>query len=510
MHGLTIKKLFAILTLLILAGGITLLALLAISVVRAESSFEHIVEVEEPVSAMLQGMYAQGLQTEQATRNVLLNPADKTARDNYAKADAKFRSDLVEVRRLAPGATAEALERVTQQWDQAHAFKLEVMRLAGEGKTEQAAEVLTTKETRIWREVKAGLLKLIDTQEKRSGLVYAKFRSDARRMLAIALAAGGAVMALMIAACVYAARRILRPLDDCVRFAGRMAQGDLSATLDLGRKDEMGVLSASLNDMVAGISRVVAEVRCATDSLVVESRRLATSSESLSQGATEQAAAVQEVSSSMEQMSANIRQNADNAQQTEGIAQQAAGDAREGGDAVGKAVAAMKHIASKISIIEEIARQTNLLALNAAIEAARAGEHGKGFAVVAAEVRKLAERSGHAAGEIVELSAQSLAVAEKAGAMLVAIVPDIARTSELVQEIAASSGEQHRGAEQINKALQQLDKVVQMNASASSDVASASDSLSTRAGDLQQSMAFFRTSVCAAPFARPRALSAGS
>ncbi|MDD5642464.1 MAG: methyl-accepting chemotaxis protein, partial [Syntrophales bacterium] len=189
---------------------------------------------------------------------------------------------------------------------------------------------------------------------------------------------------------------------------------------------------------------------------------------------------------------ANIKQNSDNAQQTEKIALKAAEDTKEGGNAVTETVTAMKEIASKISIIEEIARQTNLLALNAAIEAARAGEHGKGFAVVASEVRKLAERSQTAAGEINKLSASSVEVAERAGEMLERIVPDIQKTADLVQEINAASNEQRSGANQINMAIQQLDQVIQQNAAASEEMASTSEELLSQAEQLQTTIGFFR------------------
>jgi methyl-accepting chemotaxis protein len=195
----------------------------------------------------------------------------------------------------------------------------------------------------------------------------------------------------------------------------------------------------------------------------------------------------------MEQMGANIKQNNDNALQTEKIALKAAEDAQEGGKAVTETVAAMKEIAGKISIIEEIARQTNLLALNAAIEAARAGEHGKGFAVVASEVRKLAERSQKAAGEISQLSASSVGIAEKAGQLLVRIVPDIQKTAELVQEISAASGEQTSGAEQINKAITQLDQVIQENAAGAEELSSTAEELNSQAEQLQTAMSFFKT-----------------
>lgn len=296
----------------------------------------------------------------------------------------------------------------------------------------------------------------------------------------------GILLALVIA------RGIIGPMLKGVAFATAIAEGDLTASLDVEQKDEVGQLAAALRGMVAQLQRIVADVRSAADNVAAGSQELSASSEEMSQGATEQAAAAEEASSSMEQMAANIKQNADNAIQTEKISFKSAEDANAGGAAVGQTVAAMKNIAEKISIIEEIARQTNLLALNAAIEAARAGEHGKGFAVVASEVRKLAERSQNAAAEISELSSSSVQVAEQAGEMLTRMVPDIQRTAELVQEIAAASKEQDTGADQVNKAIQQLDQVIQQNASASEEMASSSEELSSQAEQLQDTISFFR------------------
>ncbi len=289
------------------------------------------------------------------------------------------------------------------------------------------------------------------------------------------------------------ANSIAKPLGKGVALSQEVSNGNLTAEVNVNQKDEVGQLAAALGLMITRLNQVVAEINSATQNVAAGSEQLSATSESLAQGASESAANVEEVSSSMEEITSSIRQNADNAQQTEQIALAAATDAESGGEAVSKAVVAMKNIADKISIVEDIARQTNLLALNAAIEAARAGEHGKGFAVVAAEVRKLAERSGQAAGEISDLSASSVDIAETAGELLTKLVPDIQRTAELVQEIAASSNEQNSGAEQINQAITQLDQVIQQNASASEEMASTSEELSSQAQMLQQSMEFFRT-----------------
>jgi methyl-accepting chemotaxis protein len=244
--------------------------------------------------------------------------------------------------------------------------------------------------------------------------------------------------------------------------------------------------------MVEKLKAVVADVKSSADNVASGSLQLSSGAEQLSQGTTEQAANAEEASSSVEEMNATIRQNADNALTTEKIARKSANDAIESGKAVSEAVHAMKDIAGKISIIEEIARQTNLLALNAAIEAARAGEHGKGFAVVASEVRKLAERSQVAAAEISQLSGTSVEVAERAGGMLAKLVPDIQKTSELVQEISAASKEQAGGADQINGAIQQLNQVVQQNAGAAEEMSSTAEELSSQADQLQNAVAFFK------------------
>lgn len=313
------------------------------------------------------------------------------------------------------------------------------------------------------------------------------------RDLIIAIAFGALVLA--IALFLAFARTISKPLGSASAYALKLSRGELFHPVHdafLNRGDEIGTLAESFKQQRDSLSEVVENIARAVDNVTQGSQQLSATSQLMSQGASEQASSLEEISSSMEQMAANIRQNAENAVITGKIAQKSAIDAEEGGKAVMNTVSAMKSIASKTGIIEEIARSTNMLALNASIEAARAGEYGKGFAVVAAEVGKLAERSQKEAGEISALSTESVLVAERAGTTIMSIIPDIRKTADLVQEISASSNEQNSGAQQINQAILQLDQVVQQNASASEESASMSEELASQAEDLRATMAYFK------------------
>ena len=279
--------------------------------------------------------------------------------------------------------------------------------------------------------------------------------------------------------------------EDTIQVAQALEQGDLTRTVTRDYQGAFDQVKQSLNNTVAKLSQVISEVNGAATNIASASEEVSATAQSMSQATSEQAASVEETSASVEQMSASINQNTENAKVTDGMAAQASTEAVQGGEAVKETVNAMKSIAGKIGIIDDIAYQTNLLALNAAIEAARAGEHGRGFAVVAAEVRKLAERSQIAAQEIGELASSSVEMAESAGKLLDTIVPSIKKTSDLVQEITAASEEQSAGVSQINTAMDQLNQITQQNASSSEELAATSEEMSGQAAQLQDLMAFF-------------------
>ncbi len=326
---------------------------------------------------------------------------------------------------------------------------------------------------------------LMDAQAKQAHDSY-----EATRSLMLMMAAGAVLLAAVVATLITLS--ITRPLRQAVQVADSLAAGDLTVTVEVTSRDEAGQLLAAMRNMVSRLTQVVGEVNGSAQSLASASEEVSATAQSLSQAASEQAAGVEETSASLEQMTASISQNTENARVTDGMAGKAANEAAEGGEAVKATVVAMKQIAKQIGIIDDIAYQTNLLALNAAIEAARAGEHGKGFAVVAAEVRKLAERSQVAAQEIGEVASNSVELAERAGALLDEMVPNIRKTSDLVQEITAASEEQSAGVGQINAAVGQMSQTTQQNASSSEELAATAEEMSTQAEQLQQAMSFFR------------------
>ncbi|MBR8535009.1 methyl-accepting chemotaxis protein [Carboxylicivirga sediminis] len=292
----------------------------------------------------------------------------------------------------------------------------------------------------------------------------------------------------------FTAGNIVRPIIKSAAIAREIADGNLTAEIDVDdeQQDEAGDLGRALRDMIDNLKQIVNEIIESSDAINTASLELASSSNQLSEGASNQAASSEEISSSMEEMVATIQQNSENSKQTEGIALESAKGIKQSFESSKETTVSMQEIAQKITIIEEIAKQTNILALNAAVEAARAGEQGRGFAVVAAEVKKLAERSQKAAVEIIDLTQHGVDAAEKSGKQLEDIIPEIEKTTQLVQEITASSYEQQSGAEQVNKAIQELNEVTQQNSGSASIFTNNSEHLTQLAEKLKDTMAYFK------------------
>jgi len=322
-------------------------------------------------------------------------------------------------------------------------------------------------------------------------------RGEIRSLALLVTGLMALIFALVLGVLLGVTGPVVSAIKKLLVLIGAIAKGDLSVETEailLAKKDEIGDICRSVETMRDSLRVTLGTIKATAENVSGGSEQISQTAQILSQGSSEQAASAEEVSASMEEMAATTKQNTDNSLATESLSRKAAKDAEEGGLAVAATVQAMKKIASSISIIEEIARQTNLLALNAAIEAARAGDVGKGFAVVASEVRKLAERSQKAAGEISVMSSESMAVAEKAGGLLGSMVPDIKKMAEMMLEISSASREQNIGVEQVTSAIGQLDRVIQQNATTSETLATSSEELSGQATELHAAMAIFKLS----------------
>ncbi|GLK48879.1 methyl-accepting chemotaxis protein [Brevundimonas intermedia] len=454
---------------------------------------------------------AQSVQTEFSSyvrreRGMLLTTDPEAVRefsDEVGQGRAVLEALLAQGQAAASGDAKAEWVALASAWSEYKPISEEIHRLALEGDNAGARAVMMT-------EARASLSKIEETSH---GIVVsdkammAKAEEGARAVFEEARIGliVAAVVALIgaVVGCIGITLIVRKGLQRASEAVRSVAEGDLTRTVVITSKDEIGDMLGDLNSMIERLRGVVGDALTAADNVSSGSQELSSSSEQMSQGATEQAAAAEQASASMEEMAANIKQNADNAAQTEKISRQSSKDAEISGEAVHRAVEAMRTIVAKIGIVQEIARQTDLLALNAAVEAARAGEHGKGFAVVASEVRKLAERSQTAAAEIGAVSGDTVKAAQEAGEMLQRLVPDIRKTAELVSEISAACREQDVGASQINEAIQQLDKVIQQNAGAAEEMSATSEELAAQAEELQTSIAFFRTEAAGTPVRAP-------
>jgi methyl-accepting chemotaxis protein len=490
--------------------GMLLAAVVIVSVVGNfalrqgnERAAENLTEALDVLHAVNSGNRAQVAFKVQVQnwKDLLLRGHDQKDYDNYLvqfkDRDEAFRKemDALKTRTAKLGLATSAIDEAVKahdQLDQDYRTALESFQMA---KAETSA-VVDRQVRGKDRPLDEKLAKIVEELRQYAKDASAKASEtgavEARRMTIIFITVTVLVVVSGILLGLVILRGIIRPLAQAVSLAEKVGAGDLTARIQLSGNDELAQLLRSLTGMAEKLAQVVGEVRGSAESLSSASEEVSATSQSMNQASSEQAASVEETSASIEQMTASITQNGENAKVTDGMAVQAAKQASEGGVAVEQTVAAMKDIAKKIGIIDDIAYQTNLLALNAAIEAARAGEHGKGFAVVAGEVRKLAERSQVAAQEIGEMAGTSVAVAEKAGKLLGEMVPAIKKTSDLVQEIAAASQEQSSSVGQINTSMTQLNQVTQQNASSSEELAATAEEMSSQAQNLQQLVAFFK------------------
>lgn len=486
--------------------GLAFAAMVAIVLALGWLSLERMKQIDAATENIARTRFANVQLAEHGLQ--LVNENARMSLQLFMMTDAGEREALIAVQKEQSGEISRTYDQVQKQFDSPHERELfdkiltsrahyvtertKAERVLQNGNRDEALRSMDRvvlpglgQYTHAWDALLAHEGLLVNDAAAEAGRTYASARSSIWFAIALAVVVASILAFVMT-------RLITRPILDVVSLTERVADGDLTRSIEVTSSDETGALQSAVGAMVERLSKIVVELRSGSSALADASAQIASMSQSLSQGTSEQAASVEETTATVEEITASIGQNAQNSREMEQMALRASNDTEQSRRAVTDTVSAMRTIADKISIVSDIAYQTNLLALNAAIEAARAGEHGRGFAVVAAEVRKLAERCQTAAKEISETTGTSVRAAEDSGRMLSDLVPSMKKTYDLVQEVAAASNEQSTGVSQINGAITEVDRVTQRNASAAEELASTAEELSSQAAILRELTAFFK------------------